>query len=219
MPDRTKTDIHRIVFLGPPGSGKGTQARLLSANHGLTHISTGVILRREINAGTPLGLEAKKYIENGGLTPDELVRALAEKAMTEINCRDFVLDGYPRTLRQAHWLQDFLDSRGISLTAALNLVIDDEDVVLRLSQRRIHRRTGENFHLSHKPPPEEELEYIISRPDDHPDAIRKRLKVYDQHTRPLVEYYRSQDLLLTVHALGSFREVRSQVCKLLQLSF
>ena len=217
MPNRTRTDAHRIVFLGPPGAGKGTQARLLSANYGLAHISTGVILRQEMDAETSLGREAKKYIENGHLTPDELVRELAEDAMMEVQCRNFILDGYPRTLRQAQWLQDFLHSQGASLTATLNLVIDDEDVVSRLSQRRIHSRTGENFHLSHKPPPEEESEFIISRPDDQPEAIRKRLKIYDQRTRPLIEYYRLKNLLLTVHALGSFHEVRSQICSLLQL--
>ncbi|MXW15476.1 MAG: adenylate kinase [Rhodothermaceae bacterium] len=215
-PDIVEAD-HRLVFLGPPGSGKGTQARLLATKRGLSHISTGVILRTEIKAETPIGTEARKYIVTGRLVPDEMIRSLAEDAIKAANFRGFILDGYPRTIQQAQWLHEFLDAQEVSLTAVIQLVLDDEDVVSRLSQRRIHSLTGENFHLSNKPPPKEEAEFIVSRPDDQPDAIRKRLKVYYRETHPLIEYYDSRGLLLPVQALGSFSEVHAQIRSTLQM--
>ena len=207
----------QLVFLGPPGSGKGTQARLLAARYGWRHISTGAILRKEIKAGTPLGCEAVSYIEDGQLVPDEVVRTLAEQAIQAENYAGFILDGYPRTIQQALWLNEFMASQQVSLTSVINFVIENEEVVLRLSQRRIHSLTGENFHLINKPPPKEQSKFIIVRPDDQPDAIRKRLKVYDQQTHPLVEYYRGQNILLPVSALGSFSEVNEEIHRLLKL--
>ncbi|MCY4001168.1 MAG: adenylate kinase [Bacteroidetes bacterium] len=208
---------HRIVFLGPPGSGKGTQARLLMSQFGLEHISTGAMLRSEIESGTPLGLQAQGYIENGQLAPDQLVRTLAEKALKTHDCQQFILDGYPRTVQQAIWLCEFMDSRSITISAAVNFIIDREEVVARLSQRRINYRTGENFHLSDKPPPQDQSEYIITRKDDQPDAIRKRLNIYHERTHPLVDYYSDKKLLVPVDAKASFTEVNEQICNLLKL--
>ncbi len=210
-PDPIRSE-HRLVFLGPPGSGKGTQARLLAKRHGFSHISTGVLLRREIRAHTDLGIEAQRYIKEGRLAPDHIVRQLAEDAIAEENFQGFILDGYPRTIQQAHWLCEFLGANSVSLTSVVNLEIDDEDVISRLSQRRIHSRTGENFHLSNKPPPQEESKFIITRQDDQPDAIRKRLKVYYQLTHPLINHYAAQNILFAIQAVGSFSEVQSQIC-------
>ncbi len=221
MGERTRPDPirgdHRLVFLGPPGSGKGTQARLLAKKYGFAHISTGVLLRREIRAQTHHGNEAEKYIEDGRLAPDHIVRQLAEQAIKDENFQGFILDGYPRTIQQAHWLGEFLGAHNTSLTSVINLVIDDEDVILRLSQRRIHLLTGENYHLLNKPPPKEESKFIVTRQDDQPDAIRQRLRVYNQLTHPLIEYYTSQNILLSIPAVGSFSEVHSQICGLLGL--
>ncbi len=215
---RSDSDIDfRLIFLGPPGSGKGTQARLLASRFGLKHISTGAILRGEIQSGTQLGSEAEKYIENGQLVPDHLVRSLAENAIKSQDCKRFILDGYPRTIQQALWLCEFMEVQGVSMTAVINLVIENEDVVSRLSQRRIHSSTGENFHLSNKPPPEEQSKFIITRSDDQPDAIRRRLKIYHELTHPLVEYYLTRGLLIHVNALGSFNEVNSEICQALKL--
>ncbi|MCY4159188.1 MAG: adenylate kinase [Bacteroidetes bacterium] len=207
----------QLVFLGPPGSGKGTQARLLAAEYGFRHISTGVILRGEIKAGTPIGREAKKYIEGGRLAPDHVVRILAENAIKAENNKRYILDGYPRTVQQAIWLSEFMNSQKSSLTAVINFEINSEEVVSRLSQRRIHSVTGENFHLSNKPPPEEQAEFIITRPDDQPSAIRKRLKIYDQQTRPLVDFYSSKNLLVPVSASGSFSDVTAEIRRVLHL--
>ncbi|MCY4172373.1 MAG: adenylate kinase [Bacteroidetes bacterium] len=218
MTSQIKTDLdidYRLVFLGPPGSGKGTQARLLASRFGMKHISTGAILRGEIDAGTCLGIEAKKYIENGQLVPDHLVRSLAENAIKSEDCKGFILDGYPRTIQQALWLCEFMDAEAESLTAVINLTISNEDVVSRLSQRRINSCTGENFHLSNKPPPQEQSKFIVIRSDDQPDAIRQRLKIYHELTHPLVEYYSKKKLLIAVDALGSFGAVNSEICRVL----
>jgi len=215
---RTDLDTDfQLIFLGPPGSGKGTQARLLSSRFNLKHISTGVILRGEIQSGTRLGVEAEKYIENGQLVPDHLVRSLAENAIKSEDCTGFILDGYPRTIQQALWLCEFMDFQGVSITAVINLVIDSEHVVSRLSQRRINSSTGENFHLSNKPPPQEQSKFIVMRSDDQPDAIRRRLKIYHELTHPLVEYYATKSLLVDVDALGTFNEVNTEICRVLKL--
>lgn len=208
---------HRLVFFGPPGAGKGTQARRLASRFGFAHISTGVILRKIIRADTPLGQETAGYINRGNLVPDRIVRILAEDAILHENFSGFILDGYPRTLQQAEWLQEFLQSQDMSLTAVINFVLSEEDVVSRLSQRRIHRLTGENFHLSNKPPPPEEAEFMITRPDDQPETIKQRLKTYYCDTHPLVEYYSSRDLLRPIDASGAFTDVYSKICEVLQL--
>ena len=208
---------HRLVFFGPPGAGKGTQARRLASRFGFAHISTGAILRKIIRANTPLGQEARRYINDGNLVPDRIVRILAEDAILDEDFSGFILDGYPRTLQQAEWLQEFLQSQNMSLTVAINFVLTDEEVISRLSQRRIHRLTGENFHLSNKPPPPEEAEFMISRSDDQPEAIQQRLKIYYRDTHPLVEYYRFRGLLCSIDASGAFSEVHSKICEVLQL--
>ncbi len=202
----------RIALFGPPGAGKGTQAKLLVERHGLCHISTGNILRAAIKKRTPVGLEAKKYIDAGQLVPDAVVRDLAEDAITEQDCRLFILDGYPRTVQQARWLTSFLDARGTSLEAVIFFTLPDDVIVDRLSKRRMHRETGENYHLDHKPPPPDvDPALIVQRPDDKPEAIRERLRVYKEQTQPVEDYYRRQGLLLEVDAVGDFEVVYERI--------
>ena len=141
----------RIALFGPPGAGKGTQARLLVERYRLRHISTGVIIRAAMKAETPAGLEAKKYVNQGQLVPDAVVRKLAEDAIAAQGYDDFVLDGYPRTVQQAQWLTAFLAAHGRSLDAVIFFVLADDGIVDRLSKRRVHAETGENYHLDHKP--------------------------------------------------------------------
>ena len=202
----------RIVLFGPPGAGKGTQARLLSERHDLRHISTGEILREAMENETPVGREAKSYVEDGELVPDDVVRRLAEDTIADEDMGGFVLDGYPRTLQQAEWLTAFLEKEDASLTAVVNLDVPDEEIIARLSKRRVHTETGENFHLEAKPPPDDiDDALIVQRPDDQPEAIRKRLHVYREETAPVRAYYEGRATYRSVDGTGSFEDVYGRI--------
>lgn len=202
----------RILLFGPPGAGKGTQARLLSERRGLNHISTGAIIREAMKAKTPVGKEAEAYVEAGELVPDDVVRRLAEDAIAQRGYDDFILDGYPRTLQQAEWLTAFLDEHDVPLTAVIDLSVPDEQIVDRLSKRRVHKETGENFHLDVKPPPDDvDPALIVQRPDDRPDAIRKRLEVYREETAPVRSHYESRRAYADVDGTGSFEDVYARI--------
>lgn len=202
----------RLVFLGPPGIGKGTQAALLARRRGLTHTSTGVIIRAAIEAETPLGEEAKSYVREGRLVPDRLVRVLAETAIAEHDYDNFVLDGYPRTIVQAEWLTTFLKEHSTQLDAVIGLEVPTDVIVDRLSKRRVHKETGENYHLDFKPPPPHiDPQLIIQRKDDQPEYIRKRLEVFREETKPVEEYYRRNGLYLEVDGVGEIEEVYARI--------
>jgi adenylate kinase len=202
----------RLVIFGPPGAGKGTQAGLLENRRGLVQISTGDILRAAMKNDTPVGKKAKEYVENGELVPDEVVRTLAENAIEDQNHDDFVLDGYPRTQQQAEWLTEFMNESGVSLDAVLSLDVPDEVIVQRLSRRRVHRETGETYHLDHSPPPDDvDPEMIVQRDDDRPETVRNRLSVYREETEPLEKYYEDRDLLVRVDGQGDIEEVYSRI--------
>ncbi len=180
----------RVLIFGPPGAGKGTQASLLVKRYNLSHISTGNILREVIKAKTETGYIAKAYMDKGRLVPDDIIKQLAEKAIREAGYDRFILDGYPRTIDQAKWLRSFLDEHEITLDVIASLVVPDDVIVERLSRRRIHAITGENYHLDFKPPPDDvDPEHIIQRKDDQPDAIRERLKIYHKQTKPVEAFY------------------------------
>jgi adenylate kinase len=189
----------RLIIFGPPGAGKGTQATLLEERRGLKQISTGDIIRNAMKNETPVGKEAKAYVEQGELVPDEVVRKLAENAVADQGYDDFVLDGYPRTDQQAEWLTDFLTEHDAPLDAVLSLDVPDEVIVRRLSRRRVHAETGETYHLDHDPPPEDvDADLIVQRDDDQPETVRNRIEVYREETEPLEEYYDERDLLVPV---------------------
>lgn len=202
----------RIVFLGPPGIGKGTQAALLAKRRGLTHTSTGSVIRSVIEAGTSLGKQAEKYVQEGRLVPDELVRELAESAIAERNFDNFVLDGYPRTIVQAEWLTQFLAEHDTHLDAVISLDVPTEVIVDRLSKRRVNKQTGENYHLDFKPPPSDvDPSLIVQRKDDRPEYIRKRLQVYRSETEPVADYYRQRDLLVGIDGVGAIEDVYARI--------
>lgn len=208
----------RIALFGPPGVGKGTQAKMLSERRGLRHISTGVMLREAMAAGTPLGREAARYVNAGKLVPGEVVRKLAEAAIADAGFDDFVLDGYPRTVEQAHWLNDFLNAHDAPLQAVISIQVPDEVIVDRLSKRRVDRVTGENYHLDFKPPPPDiDPDRIIQRPDDRPEAIRKRLEVYRSETLPVERIYEECGKLFRVDGVGTMEEVYRRIEAVLEL--
>jgi adenylate kinase len=206
----------RLVIFGPPGAGKGTQAGLLEERRGITQISTGDILREAMSQDTPLGRKAKSYIEAGELVPDKLVRKLAEQTIADEGYDDFVLDGYPRTLQQAEWLTEFLEEYRSPLDAVLSLDVPDDELVRRLSRRRVHEETGEIYHLDHDPPPDDvDPALIVQRSDDEPETVRNRLDVYREETAPLASYYEERGTLVSIDGVGDIEEVFQRIAQVL----
>lgn len=202
----------RLVMFGPPAAGKGTQARLLAERTGLNHISTGELFRDEIDRGTELGKTARTYIAKGNLVPDDVVWSVARRALEVIDGDDFVLDGYPRTLPQARLLRDYLDAKGGSLDAVLHLRLAEEEIVRRISRRRIDTETGRTYHLDYQPPPEDvPADRLAQREDDRPEAVRKRLKVYEERTAHILRFYEGLDLVRRIDADGTIEEVYDRI--------
>ena len=193
-----------LIFLGPPGAGKGTMAGRLAEYRGVPHISTGDIIRGAIRSMSPLGLKVKRIVESGNLVPDDLTIELVEERLQENDAKKgFILDGFPRTIPQADALQNMS-----KIDIVINFQLDEEEIVKRLSGRRIHPASGRTYHVIFNPPEnpgkdDQTGEDLIIRPDDQVDAIRKRLEVYHEQTEPLIEYYRSRSLLVDLDARPS----------------
>ena len=202
----------RLILFGPPGAGKGTQASLLKERKNLVHISTGEIIRAAMKSDSPLGDKARGYVTAGKLVPDSLVRKLAEDAIAANDDDNFILDGYPRTLQQAEWLDEYLGMKGLHLTAVVSLKVEDFIIVDRLSKRRVNKETGENYHIDFKPPPVDvPAELIVQRPDDRPEAIETRLNEYRDITLPLEDYFRQTSRLVEVDGVGSMEAVFERI--------
>ena len=188
-------------MLGPPGSGKGTCARIISKIYGIPHIATGDLLREVTAEGTERGRVAKEYIERGELVPDDITIGVMEERLSEPDCDEgFVLDGFPRNLRQADALDRILKEKGMSLTHVMNLVVDDEVIIGRLSLRRSCPQCGAVYHLKNNPPKRDEIcdecgAKLVQRSDDTEEVLRHRLEVYEEKTRPLLERYREAGLV------------------------
>jgi adenylate kinase len=193
----------KIILLGAPGSGKGTQAVNISGLLGIPHISTGDIFRYNIENNTPLGLEVKKYIEKGQLVPDTLTIDIVRERLGREDCsKGFVLDGFPRTINQAEELGSMLESKGTSIDMVINLAVSDEQVVSRMSERRMCR-CGATYHLTRKPSSVEGIcdrcgSALYIREDDKPETVKKRLDNYHAQTSPLEDYYRGKGILKEV---------------------
>lgn len=198
----------RLVFLGPPGAGKGTIAKLAKEYYGIPHISTGDLFRENIKQETELGLQVKSILASGGLVPDSVTIEMVRKRLADPDCeKGFILDGFPRTIPQADALAEMTE-----LDAVVDLQLSREEVVKRLSGRRLCPSTGRSYHIIYNPPKvegkdDETGEDLIQRPDDKEDAIVHRLEVYDEQTAPLIDYYKKKGLIRDVDASAKPAEV------------
>jgi adenylate kinase len=204
----------RIVLVGPPGAGKGTQAAYLAKNLAIPHISTGDLFRANISKGTDLGVKAKSFMDKGELVPDEITIGMAKDRMEQPDAESgFLLDGFPRNVSQAEALDVMLKSEGMTLDAVLDLEVPEDEVVKRIAGRRICRNDSSHvFHMTYAPPAEEGVcdvcgGSLYQRDDDSETTVRKRLEVYHTQTEPIIDYYRGQGLVVTISALGKVTEV------------
>jgi len=212
----------RLALLGPPGSGKGTQAKRISEKYGLPHISTGDILRGNLREGGYLDKESREVLRLGGLVPDSVAVEIIKKRLAEDDCqKGFVLDGFPRTLSQAESLNGFLGESEKSINCVLYLALNEEEAVKRLTGRRICSRCGLTFHLVFHPPRTSGLcdrcgGKLSQREDDSEHTVRERMKTYQKETFPLIEYYQRQRLLAKIDANRSVENVFEDLCKVVE---
>ena len=211
----------RVILLGAPGAGKGTQAQFIMEQYGIPQISTGDMLRAAVKAGTPLGLEAKKVMDAGGLVSDDIIIGLVKERIQQPDCaKGFLFDGFPRTIPQAQALVD----AGIDIDFVVELVVDDEEIIARMSGRRVHPASGRVYHVEHNPPKVADKddvtgEPLVQRDDDKEATVRKRLDVYQEQTRPLVDFYRRladaeggpAPKYICIPGVGSMQDIRDRI--------
>ncbi len=209
----------RIVLLGAPGAGKGTQAVLLAEKLNVPHISTGDIFRSNIANGTELGRKAKEYIDKGELVPDEVTVDIVKDRLENPDCKKgFILDGFPRTISQAERLDEILEGMGTALDYVINIEVDDEYIIKRLTGRRVCPGCGASYHITNNPPARPGIcdkcgMEIIQRKDDNEETILNRLKTYHIQTEPLIDYYRKQGKLFSVDGRLSIEETTGSILK------
>jgi adenylate kinase len=193
-----------LILLGPPGAGKGTQAKMIAAKYDLPHISTGDMFREAVQSGSELGQRLKSYMVSGKLVPDEVVIDVVRERLSRQDCaRGFLLDGFPRTVPQAKELDRILAQAQRKIDAVLNIYLNDEEIVKRLSSRRVCGSCGASYNLISQPPKADNIcdvcgKQLIHRPDETPETVRNRLKVYNEQTSPLIEYYTQQAVLFKI---------------------
>ncbi|WP_328915541.1 MULTISPECIES: adenylate kinase [unclassified Streptomyces] len=204
----------RIVLVGPPGAGKGTQAAFLAKNLSIPHVSTGDLFRANISQGTDLGNQAKAFMDAGNLVPDEVTIGMAEDRLDQADAAEgFLLDGFPRNQQQARALDAYLGQHGIKLDGVLDLEVPEDEVVTRIAGRRICRNNSAHvFHVAYKKPKTEGVcdecgGELYQRDDDTEETVRRRLEVYHRETEPIIDYYKQQNLVVTISALGPVAEV------------
>lgn len=203
----------RLVLVGPPGAGKGTQAQFIAEHAGVPQISTGDIFRYNVSQGTPLGKRAKTYMDKGDLVPDDVTIEMVKDRLAQDDVRSgFLLDGFPRTVPQAEVLEDHLRESGTKLDVVLELVVDDDEVIRRLSGRRTCKVCGRIWHIDFDPPEVEgrcdlESGELYQRDDDNPETVANRLRVYGAETAPLVSFYAERGILVGIDATGPVDDI------------
>jgi adenylate kinase len=211
----------KIIMLGAPGAGKGTQAKQIASKYEIPHISTGDIFRANIKNGTELGQKAKTYMDKGLLVPDELVVDLVVDRLTADDCKKgFVLDGFPRTIPQAEALDAALENKGEAMEYAINVEVPDENIVKRMSGRRACVACGATYHLEHIPPKTEGIcdtcgKELILRDDDKPETVLNRLNIYHEQNQPLIDYYNNKGILKEVDGTKDMAEVFAEIVAIL----
>jgi adenylate kinase len=214
----------RLILLGPPGAGKGTQAAFITEHFGIPQISTGDMLRAAVKAGTPLGIAAKKIMDAGGLVSDEIIIGLVQDRLKQADCnKGYLFDGFPRTIPQA----DALKQANVGLDFVVEIAVPEEDIIERMSGRRVHPASGRSYHVRFNPPKVAEKddltgEPLVQRDDDKEETVRHRLKVYRDQTRPLIDYY-SQWALADAHApryrkvegVGTVEQIKEKIFSVL----
>jgi len=213
----------KIILLGPPGAGKGTQAQFLIDTFAIPQISTGDMLRAAVKAGTELGLKVKSVMESGGLVTDEIIISLVKERITQDDCTNgFLFDGFPRTIPQA----EALIEAGVDIEYVLEIYVPDEEIVKRLSGRRVHTASGRIYHIEHNPPQTPGIddvtgEALIQREDDKEETVRKRLEVYHQQTLPLVDFYQALEKqsatvkFAQINGVGNIDQIKKQLLAVL----
>lgn len=210
----------RIVLLGSPGAGKGTQAKVISEKFGIPHISTGDILRNEIKTGSGLGKKAAGFVESGKLVPDGIIIEIIKKEISQGNSKNgFLMDGFPRNLEQALIFSDFLDKLGIKLDKVININVSKEEIIERLSRRRICSACKGVFSIGIKNREPEKCPKcngdLIERKDDKEEVIKRRLDVYESETRPLIDFYADKGLLVNIDGSGEEKEITKRILEVL----
>jgi adenylate kinase len=211
----------KIIMLGAPGAGKGTQAQMIAEQYHIPHISTGDIFRANIKNGTELGKKAKAFMDKGQLVPDELTVQLLLDRVAQDDCKDgYVLDGFPRTIPQADVLDQELTKLGDKVDYAINVDVPDENIIHRMSGRRACLKCGATYHIEHIPPKKEGIcdkcgSELVQREDDKPETVKNRLSVYHEQTQPLIEYYTRKNILKTVDGTRDMKDVFSDIITIL----
>ena len=211
----------KIIMLGAPGAGKGTQAKKIAEKYQIPHISTGDIFRSNIKEGTELGMKAKAYMDQGGLVPDELTIGMLMDRIQKDDCKNgYVLDGFPRTIPQAESLTNALNERNQKIDYAVNVDVPDENIVNRMSGRRACLSCGATYHIVYKPSKVEGIcdvcgDKLVLRDDDKPETVKKRLSVYHDQTQPLIDYYKEAGVLANVDGTQDMEKVFSDIVSVL----
>ncbi len=211
-----------LILLGPPGAGKGTQAKMMVDKYGIPQISTGDLLRAAISSGSDLGKKVQSFVTSGGLVPDDLVLSVLLDRLEGKDCKKgFILDGFPRTLGQADSVGKALDKRGMPLSGVIAIIVPDQDLIDRLTGRRTCKACSTIFHLKFSPPAKEGVcdkckGELIQRKDDSFEVISNRLKVYHEQTQPLIEYYGKRNLLHEVDGSGKIEMIFGKICDIIE---